>query len=166
MSKFSTLPVAPESRFWDHVNVNGPIIREELGQCWEWTGRLNRGGYGQFRWNQQQVTGAHQAAWRLSDGDIPEGLCVLHKCDNRRCVRRLHLWLGTKRDNNRDRDIKGRARGPRGEQCHLAKLTSLQVLEIRRRRSGGISAKLLAHEFMVDRTLIWMIVTRRIWSHV
>ena len=68
-------------------------------------------------------------------GRIPKGLCVLHKCDNRKCINPEHLFIGTKDDNNKDKMRKGRQShyGPSlpGEKHGMAKLTEKQVIEIR-----------------------------------
>ena len=78
----------------------------EEGKCWDWQGAICV-GYGTIG-NKYKYRGAHRYSWELSNGPIPKGLCVLHKCDNRRCVNPDHLFLGTKGDNNRDRVKKGR----------------------------------------------------------
>jgi len=88
--------------------------------CQEWTGRRNRDGYG--------IQGhklAHRVAWETAHGPIPDGLCVLHRCDNPPCVDVEHLFLGTRADNAADRNAKGRS------SRHNAKLTAQQVREIR-----------------------------------
>lgn len=88
-----------KGRFWSKVQM-GP-------SCWVWEGARNRGGYGTFR-RGSVVIKAHRAAWEFCYGPIPEGLCVLHKCDNPPCVRPDHLFLGTVADNAQDRVAKGR----------------------------------------------------------
>ena len=75
--------------------------------CWPWLGCLTGGGYGQIR-NSGRYQQAHRAAWELKYGPIPEGLVVCHRCDNPRCVRPDHLFLGTATDNMRDMYSKGR----------------------------------------------------------
>lgn len=65
---------------------------------------------------------AHRISWAIHHGEIPQGFGVLHKCDTPACVRPDHLFLGTQRDNNLDRDKKGRA---------ASKLKPEQVLAIR-----------------------------------
>lgn len=68
--------------------------------CWEWTGPLSAGGYGNLSADGQR--GAHRVSKVLADGPVPDGLFVLHHCDNARCVRPDHLYFGTLKDNARD----------------------------------------------------------------
>lgn len=97
-----------EKRFWDKVN--------KTDDCWNWTGAVINSGYGTFFI--AKVNGvsrlklAHRVAWELANGPIPEGLFVLHRCDNRRCVRPDHLFLGTAKDNTHDAMRKGRLKPP------------------------------------------------------
>lgn len=75
--------------------------------CWIWVGSVGSRGYGQMRCNRKQKT-AHRLAWELANGEIPTGLHVCHRCDNKLCVRVDHLFVGTAADNMHDRDRKGR----------------------------------------------------------
>src|SRR5438132_6620377 len=79
----------------------------EAGRCWEWVGGLNAYGYGIFR-DGKKILFAHRFAYERWVGLVPEGLCVLHHCDNRKCANPEHLWTGTRRQNGEDRDRKGR----------------------------------------------------------
>ena len=104
-----------ESRFWSQVRV--------VGECWEWQGPLSARpngsrGYGKIQY--RGVHGAHRLAFTLTYGPIPDGLVVMHRCDNPPCVRPDHLILGTVTDNNADRDAKGRTRtlGPKAQCKH------------------------------------------------
>lgn len=75
--------------------------------CWLWIGSLTTTGYGAWRYLDQQFI-ASRVSYEWHVGSIPDGMCVLHRCDVRACVNPAHLFLGTKRDNNRDRYAKGR----------------------------------------------------------
>lgn len=102
------------------VDRNGPVSTHtpSLGPCWLWTGAKQSQGYGMM-WRDGRVLGAHKLAWIDTHGLVPEGMSVLHRCDNPSCVRPDHLWLGTTRDNAVDRQSKGR--GNRGDGSARAK---------------------------------------------
>lgn len=166
------------ARFWSKVNKNGPIPthRPELGPCWVWTASLHDRGYGQLG-DKNGHYFSHRISWTIENGPIPDGLQILHHCDNRTCVRNdgisSHLFIGTQADNIQDMCKKGRhyswfkTNKTRGEQHGHAKLTEQEVITIRERYSiGGISQKQLAAEFNVSQTLIGRIVRRVIWTHI
>jgi len=75
--------------------------------CWVWTLRKDKQGYGRVNVN-YKTEQAHRVSWVAFRGEIPAGMCVLHKCDNPSCVNPDHLFLGTRKDNCHDMIIKGR----------------------------------------------------------
>lgn len=134
------------------------------GSCMEWP-LGKRGGYGRVTVLGVRRTVTH-VAFEMACGPIPDGMFVCHKCDNPPCFRPDHLFLGTKLDNARDREAKGRNRPPKGESNPNAKLTECQVREIRRLREAGRTLKSLAAQFGVTFCVIHVIVKRRGWAHV
>lgn len=171
-------------QFWARVNIGEP------SEYWEWSKAREKDGYGQARVVVDGITlwRAHRVAWASTYGPIPDGLWVLHHCDNPPCCNPQHLWLGTVRDNVDDCLRKGRharcapanpARGERhgrhthpertarGERGGLAKLTEPQVREIRERYANGEGTYLaLAREYGIAKKNIGAIVRRETWRHV
>lgn len=129
-----------------------------------------------------RLVGAHRVSWEIHNGPIPKGKWVLHKCDNPPCIRPKHLFLGTRLDNVRDMEMKGRrsaARGEKhgrstkperntvGERNRHAKLTDDQVREIRKIASvESIAYVDLAKRFGVGDVAISRIVNRKTWRHL
>jgi len=85
------------------------LHRNDLGYCWVWDGCIHQNGYARVSFKGRS-TWAHQTSYIISRGPIPPSLCVLHHCDIRACVNPEHLYIGTYKDNARDRDTRGRGR--------------------------------------------------------
>jgi hypothetical protein len=118
--------------------MTSPIIRftrfiDMSRRCWHWNGTRNNHGYGLFRpGGTSGKVLAHRFMWQLLHGPIPQGLCILHRCDNPTCVNPRHLFIGTKKDNTQDAVKKCRAYMP------IALLECLQGHgRLRHRPSGG-----------------------------
>ena len=149
-----------EQRFWDKVD------RKSADECWEWQAGAHVGEYGQF-WLHGRMRLAHRIAWELEHGPIPDGMCILHACDNPNCVNPNHLRLGTVADNNEDRERKGRGRYPilRGEKNGCSKLTRVQVHTIRHLyNTGDYTYRELGERFGIDYSLIGHIIHKRRWG--
>lgn len=139
--------------FWKYAEVT------DRG-CWGWRASVGSHGYGQITYLQQKYT-AHRVSWELHFGSIPDGLCVLHRCDNRRCVNPNHLFLGTRKDNLEDMTAKGRR--VRGSKHGRSKLTEAEVLEI---RSSNEPQRVLAARYCVTPGAISLIKIRRNWREL
>jgi hypothetical protein len=98
-------------------------------ECRHWIGQLNQYGYGRMSFLGKHAQRAHRVSYLLFVGEIPDGLCVCHHCDNPSCVNPDHLFLGTKDDNNKDKCRKGRQ--PIGNIHWNRKLTVDQVKQFR-----------------------------------
>lgn len=114
-------PLIP--RFWEKV--------QKGENCWNWIGAVmrERGGYGAFNVGNHKVQYAHRFSWELHNGPIPEGLFVCHHCDNPKCVRPDHLFLGDHWDNMKDATLKARM-GPDFGPKPLRKYTEEQVVSV------------------------------------
>jgi hypothetical protein len=145
----------PVAHFWEHV-----VKREG---CWGWTWHTDAPGYGVIHFQKRLIL-AHRLSWELHCGPIPDGLCVLHECDNPPCSNPAHLFLGTKPDNNRDRAAKGRS--ALGSRSGAAKLTETLVTDLRRRRAAGATIISLATELGMDRATVSDAISGKSWSHV
>jgi hypothetical protein len=132
--------------------------------CWNWSANKHANGYGQFQMDRRNRL-AHRVSYELFVGEIPAGMFVMHRCDNRACVRPSHLTIGTAADNMRDKREKGRA--AKGENNGRSKLTERSVIAIRERYAkGGIYQRELAEEFNTVQTVISDIVRRKKWTHI
>ena len=100
------------------------LVVKESG-CLEWTGATDRSGYGRIMGFDPGAMFTHRLAWELANGPIPDGLNVLHHCDNPPCCQTEptegypdgHLFLGTHADNARDKIAKGRDHNQLKTQC-------------------------------------------------
>ena len=128
--------------------------------CIEWQGARDARGYGMTTVH-YRTHHAHRVEWEKVHGPIPEGLYVLHKCDNPPCINVEHLFLGTHADNMRDRNTKGRQ--ARGERHSQAKLNDDDVRSI---KASSLPTPLLATQYNVTRQTIWSIRAGRTWRHV
>lgn len=152
--------------------------------CLEWVAKaVNNGGYGNISAG-RSFTGmrAHRLAWVLStEESIPEGIYVIHSCDNPKCCNIEHLSLGTPKDNMDDKMSKGRGTPPpvhtgddhplrknpelasRGGSNGNSKLTDEIVKEI---LLSSDSLSILANKYLVNKTTISSIRNRKTWKHV
>lgn len=167
-------------RFWksgEFSPINRPNLAERLwakvdqsggpDACWLWTGAVaTKEGYGSIR-----LTGAkagkamaHRVAYELTNGPIPEGRHVLHRCDNPPCCNPAHLWVGTQQDNMSDMKAKGRQ--SRGERFPHSKLNADSVRLIRKLLTEGEPVVALARAFRVSPPVIRKLRDGKTWTHV
>ena len=134
-------------------------------ECIEWNGNI-RQGYGRFYLNGKWLT-AHRVSWMMNNGPIPEGMLILHKCDNSSCVNIKHLFIGTQRDNVLDMIRKKRHKVLKGSANPNSKLNEFKVVQIRDLYGeGNTSYAKLAREFCVSPKLIELVIKRIVWRTV
>ncbi len=160
-----------KNRFWPKVQTRG------ADDCWEWLANRNNKGYGLIREGGSRPKQlAHRISWTLRHGPIPDGLLVLHHCDNPGCVNPHHLFLGTSRDNSDDMHAKKRWRYVRGQGGHPphvvgsahphAKLTDDDVISIRTRLQNGERVRSLARKLGLDASTVRSIRDGKSWTHL
>lgn len=112
------------------------FVKNAWTGCWEWIAARHKAGHGKFAVSSKDIQFAHRVSWMLHRGDIPDGMWVLHKCDNPRCVNPEHLYLGDHAQNTADMVSRGRANPPKhqGKQVSWAKLSVEAVMDIRTKR--------------------------------
>lgn len=147
-----------EQRFWAKVN-----IIDDDDSCWEWLASYFDNGYGRFGNSSYIEVKASRWAWHLTYGPIPDGMQVLHKCDNKKCVRPSHLFLGTNQDNMDDMVKKGRQWHARGEKQGQSKLTESQVKDI---RNSKLTLRELSEIYGVSKGQLSRIRNGSRWEHV
>lgn len=153
-------------RFWSKVDKRGP------DDCWEWQGGLTnpqRGeGYGRFRYLNGQTMHATHVALLLSDIEIPEGMKVLHHCDNPHCVNPKHLYIGTQQDNIDDMRSRGRDNfASPGVSNPASKVTPDLVREIRAKyATGRYSQEKLGKMYGLHQAHVSRIIRRTSWQHI
>lgn len=109
----------------------------------------------------------HRASYMVWKGEIPKGMYVLHKCDNRACINPEHLFLGTHIDNMNDMKKKNRQHKRPGQSHHVNKLKNKDVLEIRRLwKSGKETQSSLSKKYYVSIACIHNVVKRKSWTHI
>lgn len=132
-----------------HADENG---------CLNWTRGVNLYGYGHFKYS-QKIVAAHRVSWEIyNQRTIPDGIYILHSCDNPSCINPEHLSLGTHADNMREKSERGRH--------PLTTFTRDEVIKIRQIAANDISHSEIARQLGVGTTTINAIANRKTWKHV
>lgn len=140
-------------------------------ECWEWRGQISYNGESLF-WYKGKTLRAHRISYEIYISKIPVGLCVLHKCNNQRCVNPKHLFLATRKNIAQDVVKKGRHCGFSGSKHQIgskhprAKITENDVIEIRKMGKRNILHAEIAKKFNVSRNCIRRVLYRQGWKHV
>lgn len=176
------LSALDEARFWKKVNKdcdrvpaleNPDLYSHVVGNCWEWTGLSDKKGYGLIVIKKERYI-ATRISYSIQYGIDPIGFFVCHHCDNPKCIRKNHLYLGTPKDNVADMIKRERfsLRIPSqdfvGEADKRYTLTKEDVYDIYYRywTEEGLSQSDLAQEYNVEQTNISLITRGANWSHI
>ncbi len=171
-----------DERFWSKVNKSGQLMPHMKTRCHEWAAAIEKvNGYGKYSpYGQAGWDRAHRVVWKASGRPLLPGECVLHKCDNRRCVRLSHLYAGTKKHNAQDRERRGRSNhavGARhgcathpglrkGSKNGRAKLDEAAVVKLLQEFKQGSKKADLARKYALTKTTVGYIVSGKLWPHV
>ncbi len=150
---------------WEPLRQKINRLVNRAGDCWEYTGKTDH-GYARF-WFLGKLDYGHRWSYRAFVGPIPEGLHVLHHCDNKRCINPEHLYAGTHQDNMRDMVERGQRKGKMyGEGMPTAKLNDEAVRAIRWLVSKGKTVALISRLYSVNEGTIYMAARGITWAHV
>jgi hypothetical protein len=151
-------------RFWSYVKICGD------DDCWLWQGTIlgkpPSGGYGRLKVGKLSLK-AHRISYELVFGAIPDGLGVLHSCDNPPCVNPAHLFAGTNHQNVLDSVAKGRhfVGDPRpADRNGTSKLSWLDIDDIRIRAKAGENQRLIAASHRISQSSVSRIVNQVVWN--
>jgi hypothetical protein len=144
------------------------LVQQETGECIVWPRGCFDDGYGKIRTGKKTVK-THRLAYETRIGPIPDGLLVLHHCDNPPCMNYRHLFVGTPAENNEDKRLKDRH--SHGETHPISKLTENDVRAIREKYVRDVKNRArrqfwLAQEYGVNQTTISCIIRRKTWKHL
>ena len=154
---------APKTeRFWAKV--------DKTESCWLWTASRQSFGYGTFMLTKGKFTRAHRFSWELHNGPVPKGLFVLHRCDVPSCINPDHLYLGTDRDNARDRRERGRWKRKKphdqwGEKNPNAILSDAEVAAMLADLATGGRPVSVARKYGIKYKTLWAIRRRKTVSN-
>lgn len=133
--------------------------------CHFWTASTNKFGYGKLSCGDNKWTLAHRFSYEQNKGKVPEGLYVLHTCDNPSCVNPEHLYLGTYKQNAVDRESRQRGNHAFGERHGRSKLSVDSVRKIREEfQTGKFSFRQLGKIYGVDGKTVADIVHNKLWQ--
>lgn len=165
--------------FWETATADQILVRlkkrfdklviksENRNDCWGWKGFIRPDGYTRMSvgfHKKQRSLGGHVISWMIHNKIFKlidfkkERFCILHSCDNRKCTNWRHLFIGNYQDNMIDMVKKSRRK--------TAKLTVLQVKNIKRLLNKGVAQTRLAKKYRVNRVTIYDIKYNRTWKHV
>ncbi len=142
---------------------------KKVDGCWEWQGKINNSGYGCFSDvidGKKTEIRAHRKSYEIFKGEIPESLCVCHKCDNPSCCNPEHLWIGTPKENTQDCIKKGRFLNAKKRADLSGKLTEGQVIEMRNLYREGYSQRELQEKYKMSQSQVSGILTYRFWKQL
>lgn len=145
-------------RFFSKVDIRGE------NECWIWLGFIQVNGYGQVSYK-GKPSKTHRISWLVHNGEIPEGMHVLHRCDNKKCINPKCLWLGTQQENVEDMLNKNRGYVPKGDKHGRSKLVLKEVIEIKEKyNTGKYTYNNLSKEYNVSAVQIFRIVKNEQWK--
>ena len=148
-------------RFWDKVCKSD--------SCWEWGASLDHHGYGQISQissttNKKTMRKSHRVSYELYYSVVlSPNECVLHTCDNPKCVNPAHLYIGDRNDNHRDMVQRGRIMS--GDNASWSKLNSQQVTSIRQRLTFGEPQAKIAREYGIHQSTISYLKNNKTWRY-